>query len=98
MDICLNSGRISIYEDSSVNEATAVEIPPIDHVLIEGGTAGSAATTIVEAETGLILEGGEHETQIIWIPEAPQAPEAPTAPKAPSAPSFAAFTAEYAQG
>lgn len=95
MDICLNSGRISIYEDSSVNEATAVEIPPIDSVLIEGGAADSAATTIVEAEAELILEGGEHETQLIGIPEAPQAP---TAPKAPSAPSFAAFTAEYAQG
>ncbi|MDE6031986.1 MAG: DUF4097 domain-containing protein [Oscillospiraceae bacterium] len=94
MYIYLNSGRISISEASAVNEATAVEIPPIDTVIIQDSTAGSAATTVAEAETELILEGGK----FIAIPEAPQAPEAPTAPKAPRAPSFAAFTADYAQG
>lgn len=94
MDICLNSGMISISEDPSVNEATAVEIPPIDTVIIQDSTAGSAATTVAEAETALILEGGG----FVGIPEAPQAPEAPGAPKAPSAPSFAGSTADYAQG
>ncbi len=98
MYVYLNSGRISISEDPSVNDATAVEIPPIDFVLIEDGSAATTTMTEAEAITGSILGDGEHETRLIVIPEAPQAPEAPTAPTAPSAPSLSALTAEYAQG